>query len=582
MDNQRNTILAVILSALVLFGWSFLSERFFPTPKPPVTRTAPAGQAAQPSGAPAPAVAAKTRNVEQAIASGPRIAIRTPKLTGSINLTGAVIDDLVLPAYRETIKKESPPIRLLSPAATASAYLATFGWSGTGIALPGSGTVWTADAPALTPTTPVTMSWANSTGQTFRIKLSVDADYMFTAVQSMTNASAAPVTLRPYAYISRDGVPKDISTWTAHTGPIGVFGNGVNYDIDFANLKGGEPGFFAKLFGTSAKAGDNYFDARGGWLGFADKYWLTALIPDQNAAVHAGFRPRAAGSDLYQADMTTQPVTVAPGAEATTTSRFFAGAKEVAALDGYEAALGIPHFGKAIDWGWYEIVEKPIFKYLSWLFHITGNFGVAILLLTLTVRVLMFPVAQRQFASMAGMRVVQPKMKALQERYKDDKPRLQQEMMALYKAEKVNPLAGCLPVLIQVPIFFALYKVLLLSIEMRHQPFVAWIKDLSAPDPLTPVNLFGALHFTPPGILAIGVLPILFGITMWFQMKLSPPAPDPAQQQIMMLMPWMMIFFFAPLAAGLQLYYVFNNLLTLAQQRWFYAKHPVLKQAVAR
>ena len=425
-------ILAVVLSALVLFGWSAVSERFFPTPKPavtqPVSSTAPVVSG---SNAPAPAPVTKVQDRAQTIASTPRIAIRTPKLTGSINLTGARIDDLVLTQYRQTIDKNAAPIRLLSPGGSADAYYAGFGWSGDGLAVPGPATIWQADGAALTPTSPVTLRWANPNGQTFAIKLSVDANYMFTAEQTVSNAGTAPIVARTYAYVSRDGISKDPDTWTAHVGPIGSFNNKVDYGIDHDDL-------------DAAGAGGTRFQSKGGWIGFGDHFWLAALIPPQDSGVDTGFR--AAGK-TYQADYALAPASIAPGQQKLVTSHFFAGAKEMNTLDNYEDKLGITHFGKAIDWGWFEIVEKPIFKYLNWLFQVTGNFGVAIILLTITVRGLMFPIAQKQFASMAAMRVVQPKMKAIQERYKDDKPRQQQEVMALYKSEKINPLAGCAPIL---------------------------------------------------------------------------------------------------------------------------------------
>ncbi len=570
MDNQRNMILAVVLSALVLFGWSAVSERFFPTPKPAatptVTATAPtsAGAGAGAAGnAPAPASVGKVQDRAQAIASTPRIAIRTPRLVGSINLTGARIDDLVLTAHRETIEKSSPPVRLLSPGGTANAYYAGFGWSGDGLVAPGPATVWQADGAALTPATPVTLRWTNSSGQTFAIKLSVDANYMFTIEQSVANSGTAPVLARTYAYVSRDGISKDPDTWTAHVGPIGAFGGTVNYSVNYGDL-------------DTAGAGGTRFQSQGGWMGFGDHFWLTALVPPQDASVDTGFR---AGGKTYQADFALAPATIAPGQQKMVTSHFFAGAKETNILDKYEDNLGITHFGKAIDWGWFEIVEKPIFKYLDWLFRVTGNFGLAIILLTITVRGLMFPIAQKQFASMAAMRVVQPKMKALQERYKDDKPRLQQETMALYKSEKINPLAGCAPILLQIPIFYALYKVLLLTIEMRHQPFVGWIKDLSAPDPFF-FGLFPDLGL--PTFLAIGILPIIVGITQYVQFKLNPTPMDPAQEQVFKIMPFALIFVMAPFAAGLQLYWMTTNLLTIAQQKLLYARHPVLKQAVVK
>jgi YidC/Oxa1 family membrane protein insertase len=562
VDNQRNMILAVVLSALVLFGWSAVSERFFPTPKPAVTQTAN-GQPVAPSNAPAPAPVAKVQDRARAIASTPRIAIRTPRLIGSINLTGARIDDLVLTSHRESIKKDAPPVRLLSPGGTTDAYYAGFGWSGDGLSAPGPATVWQADGTALTPQTPVTLRWTNPTGQTFALKLSVDANYMFTVEQSVSNSGTAPVTVRTYAYVSRDDVSKDPDTWTNHVGPIGTFNGATNYSVNYKDL-------------DTAGSGGTRFQSKGGWMGFGDHFWLTALVPPQNAGIDTGFR---AGGNTYQADFALAPATIAPGTTQSVTTHLFAGAKETNILDNYEDNLGIANFGKAIDWGWFEIVEKPIFKYLDWLFRMTGNFGLAIILLTVTVRGLMFPIAQKQFASMAAMRVVQPKMKALQERYKDDKPRLQQETIALYKTEKINPLAGCAPILLQIPIFYALYKVLLLTIEMRHQPFILWIKDLSAPDPF----LFGLFPNLPiPHILAIGVLPIIVGITQFVQFKLNPTPMDPAQEQVFKIMPFVLIFVMAPFAAGLQLYWMTTNLLTIGQQKLLYARHPVLKQAVVK
>ena len=563
MDNQKNMILAVVLSALVLFGWSAVSERFFPTPKPIATAPAANGQPVAPSNAPAPTPAAQVQDRAKAIASTPRIAIRTPKVVGSINLTGARIDDLVLTAHRETIAKDSPPVRLLSPGGTANAYYAGFGWSGDGLAAPGPATVWQADGTALTPQTPVILRWTNSTGQTFAIKLSVDANYMFTAEQTVSNTGTAPINARTYAYISRDGMSKDPDTWTAHVGPIGAFNGKVDYGVNYKDL-------------DTAGTGGTRFQSKGGWMGFGDHFWLAALVPPQDASVDTGFR---AGGKTYQADFALAPATIAQGQQKVVTSHFFAGAKETNILDNYEDKLGITHFGKAIDWGWFEIVEKPIFKYLDWLFRVTGNFGLAIILLTVTVRGLMFPIAQKQFASMAAMRVVQPKMKALQERYKDDKPRLQQETMALYKSEKINPLAGCAPILLQIPIFYALYKVLLLTIEMRHQPFVGWIKDLSAPDPFF-FGLFPNLGL--PAFLAIGILPIAVGITQYVQFRLNPAPMDPTQEQVFKIMPFALIFVMAPFAAGLQVYWMTTNLLTIAQQKLLYSRYPALKQPVVK
>ena len=562
MENQRNLLIAIALSVVVFLGWNFLSNRYFPVAAPPATKIVDGRQVPLPS--PEAAKPAIARDRAAALHDTPRLPIATPRLVGSINLKGARLDDLLLLDHRETVAANSPPVRLLSPGGAPDGYFAQFGWAGDGIALPGADTVWTANGQRLTPSTPVTLQWDNGHGQRFQIAIAVDRNYMFTVRQSVANSGAVAATLKPYGLVSRVGISKDPSSWTMHTGPIGTFNGTADYSIGFKDL-------------NKAGSAGTRFQTTGGWIGFGDKYWQTALVPPQSANVDAGFR--AGGEGLYQADIAGAPVIVAPGKTITTEQRFFAGAKEVAVLDGYERQ-GIARFDRAIDWGWFVWFEKPIFYLLDWLFRHVGNFGVAIILLTCVVRALLFPVAQRQFASMASMRKVQPRMKVLQERYKDDKPALQQEMMKLYKEEKVNPLAGCLPIFIQMPIFIALYKVLMLSIEMRHQPFALWIRDLSAPDPLTPVNLFGYLPFNPPAMLHLGVLAILLGITMWLQFRMNPAQMDPSQQQVMQFMPWLMMLFFAPLAAGLQLYYVANNLLSLAQQQFLYARTPGLKETV--
>jgi YidC/Oxa1 family membrane protein insertase len=579
-EDRRNFVLFAVIAALILFGFPIVQQRFFPTANPPVTRiedgktkVLPKPEAGAVSTAPS-----VVRDRQVVLNETPRVRIQTPSLAGSINLQGGRIDDLTLNRHKETIAANSRPIRLLSPSGAPQAYFASFGWSGDGITAPGPDTVWTADATVLTPTRPVTLTWTNPQGLRYALRIAVDDTYLFTVRQSVGNAGAAPVAIRPYALLSRTGVSKDASSWTNHVGPVGVFGSGANYDIDYENLRGDPPGVFERIFGDSAKAGENYFDTRGGWLGFGDHYWLAALAPEQSANVRSGFR---AQGDVFQADFALEPRRLAPGQALTTTTRMFAGAKEVAALNRYEAA-GIPLLGRAIDWGWFEIVERPIFTFLDWLFRMVGNFGVAIILLTVTVRGLMYPIAQRQFASMAKMRAVQPRMKAIQDRNKDDKVKAQQEIMALYKAEKVNPLAGCLPTLIQIPIFYALYKVLMITIEMRHQPFVAWIKDLSAPDPLTPVNLFGLLAFTPPSFLAIGVVPILLGISMYFQFKLNPQPMDETQKQVFKILPWVLMFVMAPFAVGLQVYWITSNCLAILQQRLLYARHPELAAAPAK
>ena len=566
-NDNKNFVLFAVFAALVLFGWPLVTSQLFPAANPPVTKIEGGQTTALPHPAADPTAdsPAAVRDRAVVLAETQRVRIETLTLKGSINLRGPRIDDLVLTRYNETIAKDSAPIRLLSPSGAADPYFAGFGWRASGdFAPPAADTVWRATGDVLAPGRPVMLDAVNATGQRFRIELSIDDRYMFTIRQTVANTGTAPVAVAPFGFVNRTGVFKEPDSWTIHIGPMSTHNGGADYDVDFDDL-------------DEAPAS---FDTKGGWLGFTDKYWLTALVPDQGAQFAGQFRSGANTS--YQADYTVGAKALAPGQALTTTSHFFAGAKEVQAIDDYEGALGIVNFDKAIDWGWFRIIEKPIFYFLDWLFKLVGNFGVAIILLTFTVRLLMFPIAQKQFASMAQMRAIQPKLKLLQERHKDDKPKLQQEMMGLYKTEKVNPLAGCLPTLLQIPIFYALYKVLMVTIEMRHQPFVGWIRDLSAPDPLTPLNLFGLLAFTPPSFIAIGVVPILLGISMYFQFKLNPAPMDEIQKQVFALMPWVLMFVMAPFAVGLQVYWITSNVLTIAQQQWLYSRHPALKVPVPK
>ena len=552
-------ILAIALSALVLFGWTFLSDRYFPTPKPATHASAPATPGSPtltvPGSGPQLAPGA-VLPVATAVGASPRVRIDTPKLGGTINLRGARIDDLILKTYAQGIEKNSPPVRLFSPSGTTDAYFAQFGWTGTGA--PAADALWTATG-TLTPTTPITLSTTGPTGAVFEIVLHVDPEWMFTAEQRVRNTGTTALNVRPFGLVSRTGEGHEKDAYNLHVGPLGVYG-GVLHDTDVG---------FKKLIEEGPKTATT----TGGWLGITEKYWLAALIPDQRAPVSMRFA--SATGDRFQTDLQTAPVNVAPGATTTVTTRLFAGAKEVATLSRYRDTLGIPLFERAVDWGWFRIIAQPIYELLSFLFKITGNFGLAIIGLTLVIRTLMFPIASKQFASMAKMRIVAPRLKALQEQYKDDKPKLQQEMMALYAKEKVNPVAGCLPVLVQIPVFYALYKTLLISTEMRHQPFVLWIHDLSAPDPVTPLNLFGLIPWQPPHMIALGILPILLGITMWLQQKLNPAVMDPVQKQVFALMPWVFMFIMAPFAAGLQLYWTTNNLLSIAQQWFMLRKYPM-------
>jgi len=569
VEKQRNIILAVLLTALVLFGWEAGVGYFYPQAKTPVQNVAAGG----PDQAPTPGkptregglrdaadVALEQQDLKTALAGGGRVPVAAPGLSGSINLTGAIVDDLVLNRHRETVEKNSGPVRIFSPAGTPAQQFAQVGWVGEGgVAAPGAQTVWTAPAGAkLTPSTPLTLTWTNPTGQRFAITYSIDKDYMITAVQTVENGGGAPVTVKPFALVNRTDRTASLDTWNVHSGPIGAFDGSVTFSNNYKDVVEAK---------TVAGAG------RTDWIGFTDIYWMSTLIP-VNAKAEGTFR--ALGNDIFRADLVYDQQVLQPRQRISVTTKLFAGAKEHNVLDAYEKQ-GIANFGLSIDWGWFRWFEKPIFWLLTSLFKLVGNFGVAIILLTAIVRGIMFPVAQRGFASMAAMRAIQPKMKALQERYKDDKQKQQQEIMALYKKEGVNPMAGCLPMFLQIPVFFALYKTLMLAIEMRHQPFVAWIKDLSAPDPLHILNLFGLLPFNPPAFLAIGVLALLLGFTMFLQFKLNPAQMDPAQQQVFMIMPWFMMFVMAPFASGLLVYWITSNLLTIAQQKYLYSRHPQLK-----
>ena len=579
MTNQRNLILAVVLTGLLLLGWDAGLRYFYPQPNKPVvtasatetaTTAAAAGTPVKPTRegglTTAADIALEKQDLTTALASGGRVPITGPRVIGSINLTGAVLDDLSLTSHTAALAKDSGPVRLFSPAGTPAQHFAQFGWVGEGVQFPDARTVWRAEGARLTPQIPVTLRWDNPTGQSFAIRFAIDANYMITATQTVANRGTAPTVVRPFALVNRTDKTASLDTWNVHSGPLGAFAGSVDFANDYSDVREAPAG-------TITPAG------RPGWIGFTDIYWMSTLIPDSAAPASGDFRELA--GDHFRADLLYRPVALAPGAQVTRITRLFAGAKENAVLTAYENANasgeGITNFSLAIDWGWFRWFEKPIFMLLDWLFRTIGNFGVAIICLTFIVRGLMFPIAQRQFASMAAMRAIQPKMKALQERYKDDKPTLQQKTMELYKEEKVNPLAGCLPIFLQIPVFFALYKVLTLAIEMRHQPFALWIKDLSAPDPLHILNLFGLLDFNPPAFLAIGVLAILLGITMWLQFKLNPAPMDPSQEIVFKIMPWMMMFVMAPFAAGLLIYWITSNILTIAQQKYLYMRHPQLK-----
>jgi YidC/Oxa1 family membrane protein insertase len=572
-QDNRNLLLAVVLSAFVLFGWSFVQERFFPAAKPsaPVSApSAPAGAAPEAPGT-APAVAAPAavalRPLPQVIAASPRVAIDTPRLKGSINLVGARFDDLVLTDQKVSIARNAAPVRLFAPSGTRDAYFAGFGWTGPGA--PPADARWTASAQALTPGNPVTLRWVSPDKLVFEQVIDVDRNFLFTVKARVLNGTSAPVVLKPFGFVNRTGRGPDKNSFNNHVGPVGVLG-GTLKEVSFDDLRDR----FEKGGGAES------FPSTGGWLGITDHHWLAAVIPDQKAAVEGRFL--AAADNRYQADWAGPAVTLLPGQASETQALLFAGAKEVAVVNAVRDEKGVDKFDLAISWGWFGFIAKPISSLLHWLYGIFGNYALAIVGLTLIVRAVLYPIANRQYASMAKMRIFAPKMKEIQQKYKDDKAKQQLEIMELYKREKINPLAGCLPVLLQIPIFYALYKTLLISTEMRHQPGFLWIKDLSAPDPLTPLNLFGLLPFELPPILHLGVLPILLGITMFVQFRLNPQPMDEIQQKVFAWMPWLFMFMMAPFAAGLQIYWIVNNLVSILQQWVLLKKYPAPAPAPAK
>jgi YidC/Oxa1 family membrane protein insertase len=560
---QRNLLLAIVLSVGILIVFQFAFEHMRPPQppgSPPGTSVANAPSPATGSAPPAPGVSATAPGVapakhaltrETALAEQQRVKISTPRLHGSIDLTGARLDDLTLANYHETVDPRSPEVVLLSPPGTENPYLAEFGWVATtpDMSLPGPKTLWSATDGPLTPTSPVTLTWDNGQGLLFTRTVSVDRDYMFTVRDSVRNSGDAPVKLSAYGLISRTGTPQVSGYYILFEGLIGYLDNSL-HEVHYSSLTPGKP----LDYGSS------------GWLGFTDKYWLTALIPQQSVTSKARLTHSVdAGVDRYQTDFLGPEVTIPPGSTAQSSARFFAGAKEVNLLDAYEAS-GIPLFDHAIDFGWFYFLTKPIFLTLQFFDKLLGNFGLAILLLTLCVKLLFFPLANKSYNAMSKMKLLQPEIQKLRERFPDDKARQQQEMMALYKRVGANPLAGCLPIVIQIPVFFSLYKVLFVTIEMRHAPFYGWIHDLSAPDPTSFANLFGLLPFTPPSLLMIGVWPLIMGVTMFLQQKLNPQPLDPVQARMFMLLPIVFTYMLAAFPAGLVIYWAWNNLLSIAQQ----------------
>jgi YidC/Oxa1 family membrane protein insertase len=507
------------------------------------------------------AVAAPARAAEQ------RVPLENEtRMLGTINLRGARFDDLVLKRYHETVDRNSPLVRLLAPRGNAQPYFTQWGWTAADgrTAVPDMETDWRVEGGPLVPGSPITLRWENQTGQEFRIRLEVDEDYMVTATQSVVNRGAEPVQLLPWTRVRRDHTPQTAGFFILHEGFTGVL-DGVLHEWTYSDAR-------EEAQRRNGPAFEQ--ESTGGWAGFSDKYWLTALTPaDQSMRVRTAYRHVSElGQDRWQVDMSPPGAqTVAPGAEAAFATRAFSGAKEVYLLDAYEERYGIVDFWKAIDFGWFWFLTKPFFHVLHFLGVNLGNFGVAILVFTFGLKLLFFPLQNKAYKSMARMKILAPKMTEIRERYKDDPAKAQGEMMALYRSEKVNPASGCLPILIQIPVFFALYKVLFVTIEMRHAPFFGWIRDLSAPDPTNLFNLFGLLPFDPMQWSALFHMPvwaILMGITMFLQFKLNPTPPDPIQAKIFAWMPLIFTFMLASFPAGLVIYWTWNNLLSIAQQ-WY-------------
>jgi YidC/Oxa1 family membrane protein insertase len=573
-DNQKNLLLAIVLSVAVLLAWQF----FYAGPKlkeeqerqarlraqqtegkqqtgPAAPSAAPGLPVPQPGTGTAPPVAAKVTR-EEVIAAAPRIRIDTPSVTGSISLKGARIDDVVLTKYRETVDPKSTNVVLLSPSGSPHPFYAEYGWiAGAGVSqpVPDQNTQWTVEkGGTLTPTSPLTLVWDNGQGLVFRRTIAIDAGYLFAITNEVENKTGSAVTLQPYALISRHGTPKTEGYYILHEGPIGVLGE-----------KGLQELYYADLL---KEGGGKTFKQSGGWLGFGDKYWAAALIPDQATPNEARFSGTKGPKDFYQADVSAVAVSIAAGGRTSFATHLFAGAKEVNLIEGYGEQLKAPRFDLLVDWGWFYFITKPLYKLLHWLGLFFGNYGLAILATTVLVKIVFFPLANKSYESMAKMKLLQPEMEKLRERFKDDRAKQQQELMALYKSKQINPMAGCLPILLQIPVFFALYKVLFITIDMRHAPFYGWIKDLSAPDPTSLFNLFGLLPYAVPEFLHIGVWPIVMGVTMWIQMQLNPQQPDPIQQKVFNWMPVLFTFLLASFSVGLVIYWAWNNVLSLLQQ----------------
>ena len=548
MNEQKNLLLAIVASLIILLIFQYL----FPTERKMIEENVEAENQIK------EVPQEKILDREEIVKNNKRIYFsESSRIKGSISLLGARFDDVILKDYKDTIKPESRQVTLLSPNNTLNPYFVELGWmSQENINLPNKSSEWQLiEGKELGPENRITIKWVSPEGIEFFRKIEVDKDYLITVEQKVTNISNKDISLTQYGRINRTGTPKTSGFYILHEGPIAVLNERL-IEIDYDDI---------------IEEGSKSIISKGGWVGITDKYWLAALIPDQRSRIEGGFKAVLKNIERYQAQYTSNEIVLEKGETASVKSNVFIGAKEVDLLDKYSNQLSIEMFDRAVDFGWFYVITKPLFLLLHKLSDLLGNVGLSILALTVLIRIVLFPLANKSFKSMSRMKILTPKMTEIRERYKTDKLKMQQEIMALYKSEKVNPLSGCLPILIQIPIFFALYKVLFVTLETRHAPFYGWVKDLSAPDPTTIFNLFGLFNFMPPSFLMIGAWPLLMALTMYLQQKLNPAPPDPLQAKIMSFLPLMFLFLFATFPAGLVIYWTWNNILSIGQQ-WIIMK----------
>jgi len=590
-EYTKNVLIAAGLSMLVIAGWDYFyafpklerqqkeaqiaQQQQKPAQSKPAAKSAdqaPAAQQAQPRQAAPARLAPKTR--AEALAESRRVAIDTPSIVGSISLKGGRIDDVSLKNYHETVDPKSPIIVLLSPEGSPQPYYAETGFLASDKdqappTLPTNETLWSADRETLSVGQPVTLSFDNGQGLVFKRRIAVDDQYMFSVEDAVENHGSSPVTVYPYMRVSRLGAFQSAGYAALHEGFVGVVGEAGLQELKFEKIEK-EP------------HGAKSFEATGGWLGFTEKYWAAVLVPQQDRTLVARFSAAGAGpTKAYQADTVEAPLTVAPGASGSVASRVFAGAKVVDTLDAYEGQ-GVKLFDRLIDWGWFYFLTRPMFRIIDSLFHVLGNFGLAILAVTVLVKIAFLPLANKSYQAVAKMKEIQPKIQALKEKYGSDKQAMSREQMELFKREKINPAAGCVPMLLQIPVWFCLYKVLIITIEMRHAPFYGWIKDLSAPDPTNIFNLFGLIPFDPTQIpvfgpfLWLGIWPLVMGVSMWVQMKMNPEPTDEIQRTVFAWMPVIFTFSLGSFASGLVIYWTWNNILSVAQQ-WYIMRRAGVK-----